>query len=34
VLELLLAEFDVALALAGAPRAADLDRGWLRRAGT
>jgi isopentenyl diphosphate isomerase/L-lactate dehydrogenase-like FMN-dependent dehydrogenase len=33
VLELLLAEFDVALALAGAPRAADLDRGWLRRAG-
>ena len=29
VLELLLAEFDTALALAGAPRAADLDRSWL-----
>lgn len=29
VLELLLTEFDNALALAGAPRAADLDRGWV-----
>jgi isopentenyl diphosphate isomerase/L-lactate dehydrogenase-like FMN-dependent dehydrogenase len=33
VLELLLAEFDNALALAGAPRAAALGRAWLRRAG-
>jgi 4-hydroxymandelate oxidase len=32
VLELLLAEFDVALALAGCPRAADLDRSWVQRA--
>jgi 4-hydroxymandelate oxidase len=30
VLELLLAEFDNALALAGAPRAAALDMSWLR----
>jgi 4-hydroxymandelate oxidase len=29
VLELLLTEFDNALALAGAPRAAELDRGWV-----
>jgi len=33
VLELLLAEFDNALALAGAPRAAALDMSWLRRRG-
>jgi 4-hydroxymandelate oxidase len=32
VLELLLAELDTALALAGAPRAAELDRSWLQRA--
>jgi 4-hydroxymandelate oxidase len=32
VLELLLAELDVALALAGVPRAAQLDRGWLQPA--
>jgi len=32
VLELLLAELDNALALAGAPRASVLDRAWLRRA--
>ncbi|MGZ4173963.1 MAG: alpha-hydroxy acid oxidase [Solirubrobacteraceae bacterium] len=32
VLELLLAEFDLALALAGAPRAADLDRSFVMRA--
>jgi len=32
VLELLLAELDTALALAGAPRASVLDRAWLRRA--
>ena len=31
VLELLLAELDTALALAGAPRASVLDRAWLRR---
>jgi 4-hydroxymandelate oxidase len=31
VLELLLAEFDNALALAGAPRAGGLDPSWLRR---
>jgi isopentenyl diphosphate isomerase/L-lactate dehydrogenase-like FMN-dependent dehydrogenase len=31
VLELLLAELDNALALAGAPRASQLDRAWLRR---
>jgi 4-hydroxymandelate oxidase len=29
VLELLLAELDIALALAGAPRAAELDRSWI-----
>jgi 4-hydroxymandelate oxidase len=29
VLELLCSEFDIALALAGAPRAAQLDRGFL-----
>jgi 4-hydroxymandelate oxidase len=33
VLELLLAELDNALALAGAPRAAALDMSWLRPAG-
>jgi 4-hydroxymandelate oxidase len=33
VLELLLAELDNALALAGAPRAAALDTSWLRPAG-
>jgi 4-hydroxymandelate oxidase len=32
VLELLLAEIDTALALAGAPRAAELDRSWIQRA--
>src|SRR5262249_61976276 len=32
VVELLLAEIDTALALAGAPRAAELDRSWLQRA--
>jgi isopentenyl diphosphate isomerase/L-lactate dehydrogenase-like FMN-dependent dehydrogenase len=32
VLELLLAELDTALALAGAPRAAELDRSFLQRA--
>jgi 4-hydroxymandelate oxidase len=32
VLELLLAEIDIALALAGAPRAAELDRSWVQRA--
>jgi 4-hydroxymandelate oxidase len=32
VLELLLAEIDTALALAGAPRAAELDRSWVQRA--
>ena len=32
VLELLLAELDTALALAGAPRAAELDRSWIQRA--
>jgi 4-hydroxymandelate oxidase len=32
VLELLLAEIDTALALAGAPRAAVLDRSWVQRA--
>jgi 4-hydroxymandelate oxidase len=32
VLELLLAELDIALALAGAPRAAELDRSWLQPA--
>jgi 4-hydroxymandelate oxidase len=32
VLELLLAELDTALALAGAPRAAELDRSWVQRA--
>jgi 4-hydroxymandelate oxidase len=32
VLELLLAEIDAALALAGAPRAAELDRSWVQRA--
>jgi len=31
VLELLLAELDTALALAGAPRAAELDRSWIQR---
>ena len=30
VLELLLAELDTALALAGAPRAAELDRSWIQ----
>jgi isopentenyl diphosphate isomerase/L-lactate dehydrogenase-like FMN-dependent dehydrogenase len=33
VLELLLAELDNALALAGAPRVAALDMSWLRPAG-
>jgi 4-hydroxymandelate oxidase len=32
VLELLLADIDTALALAGAPRAAELDRSWVQRA--
>jgi 4-hydroxymandelate oxidase len=32
VLELLLGELDTALMLAGAPRAAELDRGWVQRA--
>jgi 4-hydroxymandelate oxidase len=32
VLELLLADIDVALALAGAPRAAELDRSWIQPA--
>ena len=32
VLELLLAEIDTAMALAGAPRAAELDRSWIQRA--
>jgi 4-hydroxymandelate oxidase len=32
VLELLLADLDTTLALAGAPRAADLDRSWVQRA--
>jgi 4-hydroxymandelate oxidase len=32
VLELLLADLDTTLALAGAPRAADLDRSWVERA--
>jgi 4-hydroxymandelate oxidase len=32
VLELLLAELDTALALVGAPRAAELDRSWVQRA--
>ena len=32
VLKLLLAELDTALALAGAPRAADLDRSWVQPA--
>jgi len=32
VLELMLADIDTALALAGAPRAAELDRGWVQRA--
>ena len=32
VLELLLAEFEIALTLAGAPRAAELDRSWVQRA--
>jgi isopentenyl diphosphate isomerase/L-lactate dehydrogenase-like FMN-dependent dehydrogenase len=32
VLELMLAELDTALALVGAPRAAELDRSWLLRA--
>jgi 4-hydroxymandelate oxidase len=32
VLELLLADIDTALALAGAPRAAKLDRSWVQRA--
>jgi 4-hydroxymandelate oxidase len=32
VLELLLAELDIALALAGAPRAAELDRSWIQPA--
>jgi 4-hydroxymandelate oxidase len=32
VLRLLLAEIDNALALAGAPRAAELDRSWVQRA--
>jgi 4-hydroxymandelate oxidase len=32
VLELLLADIDTALALVGAPRAADLDRSWVQRA--
>jgi 4-hydroxymandelate oxidase len=32
VLELLLADIDAALALAGAPRAAELDRSWVQRA--
>jgi isopentenyl diphosphate isomerase/L-lactate dehydrogenase-like FMN-dependent dehydrogenase len=32
VLELLLAEFDIALALAGAPRASDLDRSFVAAA--
>ena len=32
VLELLLAEIDTALMLAGAPRAAELDRSWVQRA--
>jgi 4-hydroxymandelate oxidase len=32
VLELLLAELDIALALAGAPRAAELDRSWVEPA--
>jgi 4-hydroxymandelate oxidase len=32
VLELVLADIDTALALAGAPRAAELDRSWVQRA--
>jgi isopentenyl diphosphate isomerase/L-lactate dehydrogenase-like FMN-dependent dehydrogenase len=32
VLELLLADLDTALALAGAPRASELDRSWIQRA--
>ena len=32
VLELLLADIDIALALVGAPRAAQLDRSWVQRA--
>jgi 4-hydroxymandelate oxidase len=32
VLELLLADLDTTLALAGAPRAAELDRSWVQRA--
>jgi 4-hydroxymandelate oxidase len=32
VLELLLAELDTALALTGAPRAAELDRSWVQPA--
>jgi 4-hydroxymandelate oxidase len=32
VLELLLADIDTSLALAGAPRAAELDRSWVQRA--
>jgi 4-hydroxymandelate oxidase len=32
VLELLLADLDTALALAGAPRVAELDRSWVQRA--
>jgi isopentenyl diphosphate isomerase/L-lactate dehydrogenase-like FMN-dependent dehydrogenase len=32
VLELLLADIDTTLALAGAPRAAELDRSWVQRA--
>jgi 4-hydroxymandelate oxidase len=32
VLELLLAELEIALALAGAPRASELDRSWVQRA--
>jgi 4-hydroxymandelate oxidase len=32
VLEIFLQELDTALALAGAPRAAELDESWIRRA--
>jgi isopentenyl diphosphate isomerase/L-lactate dehydrogenase-like FMN-dependent dehydrogenase len=32
VLELLQADIDIALALVGAPRAAQLDRSWVQRA--
>ena len=32
VLELLLADLEIALTLAGAPRAAELDRSWVQRA--